>query len=86
MTSDTDVARSGGRLWQGLSLRQKQVVWAWTFLAVPILFYGPRWVKPGMRSDRVEVSGIAPTLAGMLRVAPPSTSEGKVLPVAAGAN
>ena len=40
MTSDTDVARSGGRLWQGLSLRQKQVVWAWAFLSVPILFYG----------------------------------------------
>jgi multiple sugar transport system permease protein len=30
---------SGGRLWSGLSLRQKQVVWAWAFLAVPILFY-----------------------------------------------
>ncbi|MFX4470396.1 hypothetical protein ABTA54_20035, partial [Acinetobacter baumannii] len=40
MTTDTDVARSGGRLWQGLSLQQKQVVWAWAFLAVPILFYG----------------------------------------------
>ena len=37
MTTDTDVARSGGRLWQGLSLQQKQVVWAWAFLAVPIL-------------------------------------------------
>src|SRR4030095_5287617 len=24
----------------GLSLRQKQVVWAWAFLAVPILLYG----------------------------------------------
>ncbi|WP_100962914.1 sugar ABC transporter permease [Bosea sp. FBZP-16] len=40
MTADTDVARSGGRLWQGLTLQQKQVVWAWGFLAVPILFYG----------------------------------------------
>jgi len=27
-------------LWQGLSLRQKQVVWAWSFLSLPILFYG----------------------------------------------
>ena len=27
-------------LWGGLSLRRKQVVWAWTFLSVPILFYG----------------------------------------------
>lgn len=40
MTANTQVARSGGRLWQGLTLQQKQVVWAWGFLAVPILFYG----------------------------------------------
>jgi multiple sugar transport system permease protein len=40
MTADTDVARSGGRFWQDLTLQQKQVVWAWGFLAVPILFYG----------------------------------------------
>lgn len=40
MTANSQVARSGGRLWQGLSLQQKQVVWAWAFLAVPILFYG----------------------------------------------
>lgn len=40
MTAKTQVARSGGRLWQGLTLQQKQVVWAWGFLAVPILFYG----------------------------------------------
>ncbi|HEY5796944.1 MAG TPA: sugar ABC transporter permease [Bosea sp. (in: a-proteobacteria)] len=31
--------KPGGLLWSGLSLRQKQVVWAWAFLAVPILFY-----------------------------------------------
>ncbi|GGH22144.1 sugar ABC transporter permease [Alsobacter metallidurans] len=31
------VARGG--FWRGLSLRRKQVVWAWGFLAVPILFY-----------------------------------------------
>lgn len=31
---------SRGGLWHGLSLQQKQVVWAWAFLAVPILFYG----------------------------------------------
>ncbi|HEV2508678.1 sugar ABC transporter permease [Bosea sp. (in: a-proteobacteria)] len=40
MTANTEVARSGGRLWQGLTLQQKQVVWAWGFLTVPILFYG----------------------------------------------
>jgi arylsulfatase A-like enzyme len=50
---------------------------------VPILFYGPRWVKPGMKTERVEVSGIAPTLAGMLQVPAPSASEGKVLPIVA---
>ena len=50
---------------------------------VPILFYGPRWVKRGMVNERVEVSGIAPTLAQMLRVPPPSASEGQVLPVVA---
>jgi multiple sugar transport system permease protein len=38
---DTDRgAAAGPRLWDRLSLRQKQVIWAWTFLAVPILFYG----------------------------------------------
>ena len=28
-----------GALWHRLSMAQKQVVWAWAFLAVPILFY-----------------------------------------------
>lgn len=28
-----------GRVWDRLTLQQKQVVWAWTFLAVPVLFY-----------------------------------------------
>lgn len=50
---------------------------------VPILFYGPHWVKPGMVSERVETSGVAPTLASMLKIAPPATSEGKVLPIVA---
>lgn len=39
MSSSVDHSRSGGHFWGGLTLRQKQVVWAWTFLAVPILFY-----------------------------------------------
>lgn len=50
---------------------------------VPILFYGPRWVKPGMLGQRVEVSDIAPTLARILQVPPPSAAEGKVLPILA---
>jgi predicted AlkP superfamily pyrophosphatase or phosphodiesterase len=48
---------------------------------VPILLYGPAWVKPGRRDGRVEVVDIAPTLAAMLGVAAPSGSEGKPLPV-----
>jgi len=50
---------------------------------VPILFYGPQWVKSGVFGARVEVSGIAPTLARILQVPPPSASEGKVLPILA---
>ena len=30
----------GGSFWRGLRLRQKQVVWAWAFLVVPLVFYG----------------------------------------------
>lgn len=39
MSLSIDNYRSGGRFWGALTLRQKQVVWAWAFLAVPILFY-----------------------------------------------
>ena len=34
----TDAAPRG-RVWDRLTLHQKQVVWAWAFLAVPVLFY-----------------------------------------------
>src|SRR5215212_6920914 len=37
-TTDLDGPRRG-RVRDRLSLHQKQVVWAWTFLAVPIVFY-----------------------------------------------
>ncbi|TWO71568.1 alkaline phosphatase family protein [Caenimonas sedimenti] len=47
---------------------------------VPILAWGPRWVSPGQRAARVEVADIAPTLAAVLGVAPPSASEGRPLP------
>ena len=49
---------------------------------VPLLVYGPAWVRPGARADRVETADIAPTLAGLLRVAAPSASEGRPLPLA----
>jgi multiple sugar transport system permease protein len=28
-----------GRVWNRLTIHQKQVIWAWTFLAIPIAFY-----------------------------------------------
>jgi predicted AlkP superfamily pyrophosphatase or phosphodiesterase len=48
---------------------------------VPILIYGPAWIKPGRIDSAVEVIDIAPTLARMLRVAAPAGSEGKLLPL-----
>lgn len=48
---------------------------------VPILVYGPGWVKPGRIDTRVEVVDIAPTLSRLLGVAAPSSSEGKLLPL-----
>ncbi|MEO7547174.1 MAG: alkaline phosphatase family protein, partial [Ramlibacter sp.] len=48
---------------------------------VPILMYGPRWMKPGRIDGRVEVVDIAPTLARLLGVPAPSLSEGKLLPL-----
>jgi predicted AlkP superfamily pyrophosphatase or phosphodiesterase len=50
---------------------------------VPILVYGPKWVKPGRVDQRVEVVDIAPTLARLLNVPAPSASEGRPLPLAA---
>jgi predicted AlkP superfamily pyrophosphatase or phosphodiesterase len=48
---------------------------------VPLLFYGPAWVKPGRIDTRVEEVDIAPTLARMLGVAAPAAVEGKALPL-----
>jgi hypothetical protein len=50
---------------------------------VPIMFYGPRWVKPGRIDKRVEVADIASTVASLLALPPPSSNEGKALPLAA---
>ncbi|MGK5026477.1 alkaline phosphatase family protein [Janthinobacterium sp. RB2R34] len=46
---------------------------------VPLMVYGPRWVKPGAYGQYAEVVDIAPTLAHVLRVRQPSASEGRVL-------
>ena len=48
---------------------------------VPLLFWGPAWVRPGRIDTAVDVVDIAPTLARMLGVAPPPASEGKPLPL-----
>ncbi|MBM6594387.1 carbohydrate ABC transporter permease [Microvirga pudoricolor] len=37
--SATGTEAAAGGLWSRLSLSQKQVLWAWAFLAVPVLFY-----------------------------------------------
>jgi arylsulfatase A-like enzyme len=48
---------------------------------VPIAFYGPPWVMPGRNDAPAETVDIAPTISRILRIAPPSASEGKVLPI-----
>ncbi len=50
---------------------------------VPIMLWGPRWVKPGRIDSRVLVVDIAPTIARLLGVNAPSTNEGRLLPFAA---
>ena len=50
---------------------------------VPILMYGPAWVKPGRIDAPVEVVDIAPSLARILGIAAPAASEGKLLPLPA---
>jgi predicted AlkP superfamily pyrophosphatase or phosphodiesterase len=48
---------------------------------VPMLLWGPRWVKPATVADRVEVVDLAPTLARMLGVPAPAANEGRPLPI-----
>ncbi|GGC59018.1 alkaline phosphatase family protein [Undibacterium terreum] len=46
---------------------------------VPLMLMGGPWIKPGKIAPYAEVVDIAPTLAKLLHVAPPATSEGRVL-------
>jgi predicted AlkP superfamily pyrophosphatase or phosphodiesterase len=46
---------------------------------VPLMIMGQRWIKPGAYGQYAEVVDIAPTLAHLLRVRPPSGAEGRVL-------
>lgn len=48
---------------------------------VPIALYGPAWMTPGQRDQRVDVADIAPTLARLLGIPPPPAAEGKPLPL-----
>jgi predicted AlkP superfamily pyrophosphatase or phosphodiesterase len=49
---------------------------------VPILAWGPLWVKAGRIDTPVEPIGIAPALARLLGIPAPAASEGKPLPLA----
>lgn len=46
---------------------------------VPMIFMGPRWIRPGKFAQSVDVVDIASTLAHLLNVRPPDGSEGRVL-------
>jgi predicted AlkP superfamily pyrophosphatase or phosphodiesterase len=47
---------------------------------VPILLFGPRWIRAGRVDARVEVVDVAPTLSRLLGVPSPSASVGRALP------
>jgi arylsulfatase A-like enzyme len=49
---------------------------------VPLLLQGERWIRPGRYADYVETIDVAPTLAHLLNIRPPSASEGRVLKAA----
>lgn len=46
---------------------------------VPLMIMGKPWIKPGAYGQYAEVMDIAPTLAHILRIRPPSGAEGRVL-------
>lgn len=46
---------------------------------VPLIFYGPSYVKPLVSKDRVSQQEVVPTLAALLGTAPPSTAVGRTL-------
>lgn len=46
---------------------------------VPLMIMGKPWIKAGAYGQSAEVVDIAPTLAHLLRIRPPSASEGRVL-------
>ena len=47
--------------------------------SVPLMLMGPQWIRPGRQASYAEVVDIAPTLAHLLHLRAPATSEGRVL-------
>lgn len=48
---------------------------------VPLMLYGPRWVKAGRVDGHVETVDLAPTLARILGIQGPATMQGRALPL-----
>jgi predicted AlkP superfamily pyrophosphatase or phosphodiesterase len=48
---------------------------------VPLMLWGPRWMRSASVPDRVGVVDLAPTLAHLLQIAVPAQSEGRLLPL-----
>ena len=48
---------------------------------VPLMLWGPRWVRAAALPDRVGIVDLAPTLARFLQIGAPATSEGRPLPM-----
>ena len=46
---------------------------------VPLMLFGPRWIRPGPSANYAEVVDLATTLAYLLETRVPSASEGRVL-------
>ncbi len=50
---------------------------------VPLMLWGPRWVRAAAVPSRVGIGDLAPTLARWLQVATPTQSAGRLLPLTA---
>lgn len=50
---------------------------------VPLMLWGPRWMRAAAMPERVGIVDLAPTLARLLGVAAPAQSEGRLLPISA---
>lgn len=48
---------------------------------VPLMLWGPRWLRAAAMPERVGIVDLAPTLAHLLGVAAPAQSEGQLLPI-----